>query len=287
MIEWGDQGMPADSSRRRAEAILCVALCIATLIASACTWTIGRSVEQRDIAMRSFGSGRVEVVLVGGLHTGSEDNSRTMVEAIGDYVAAHPDVVPRSVTLHVIPSMNPDGTANGTHTNARGVDLNRNWPADDWVRDACHPETGCRSGLGGGAPLSEPETAALYRFIEVTRPAVTIVWHSSGALVEANEATTADGYGRAFAAASGYRYIDEWSAFRITGQLIDALEQRLGLAAVDIELSRCCTIDQGELDRNIAGLAAVLQAAGGTSPQPRPTKPVATPTVDLDIRGLG
>jgi predicted deacylase len=188
--------------------------------------------------------------------------------------------VPDSVSLYVLPSVNPDGTARGIHTNARGVDLNRNWPADNWASDTCHPASGCRRGLGGPAPLSEPETSALYHFLATARPEITIVWHSEAPLVEANEVPGAEIYGRAFADASGYRYIDEWQAYRITGQLIDAAEQRLGLRALDIELASCCTVDQAEFERNLRGLLAVLRAVDGsiTGPRPSPTvRPTATP----------
>jgi len=253
-------------------------LLVLSASSGACVLPLGRSLEQRPITLHVFGDGPRAVLLIGGLHTGPEDNSRVLVEQISAYVGAHPDVVPDSVTLFVVPSANPDGTANGTHTNARGVDLNRNWPADNWTSDTCHPRSGCRRGLGGPAPLSEPETAALYRFIEDVRPEVTIIWHAHAPLVEANEAPGADFYGRAFASAAGYRYVDEWTAYRITGQLIDALEQRLGLRALDVELTECCTISGEEFDRNLRGLLAVLREVNRTAPKATPTPPAGKPT---------
>ncbi len=192
------------------------------------------------------------------LHSGREDNSRMIVEQLAAYFGANPRDVPRAVTLYLLPSVNPDGTARGIHTNARGVDLNRNWPSDDWTTDACHPASGCPPGLGGVAPLSEPETAALYNFIAALRPEVTIVWHAEAPLVEANEVAGADVYGKRFAEAAGYPYVEEWTAYRITGQLIDALEQRLGLRAFDVELSTCCAIAPEEFERNRRGVVAVL-----------------------------
>jgi len=261
------------------------------LLASACSASIGQSVEGRDLAMQTFGSGPRDVLLVGGLHTGAEDNSRVIVAQLAAYVASHPGVVPPSVTLHIIASANPDGTARGVHTNANGVDLNRNWPADDWATDACHPSSGCRQGLGGPAPLSEPETVALYNFIHATRPEITIVWHAQAPLIESNEVPGADAYGSAFAAASGYRYVEEWTAYRITGQLIDALEQRLALRAFDVELSQCCTVTEDDFTRNLNGLLAVLaeveRAANGPTPtrtpDPRTPQVTATPTFSLRL----
>ena len=229
--------------------------------ATGCSFTLGSSAEGRPILMYRFGSGPNAVLLVGGLHTGYEDNSRIIAEQIATYFDANRALIPDAVTLYIVPSANPDGTALGVHTNARGVDLNRNWPADDWVADACHPATGCRPGLGGPEPLSEPETRNIYEFIDLIQPAITLVWHAEGPLVEANESIGADTFARTFADAAGYEYIEEWTAYPITGQLIDALEQRLSLRAMDVELSRCCSITQDEFDRNLRGLTALLDHA--------------------------
>lgn len=258
-------------------------LLAAAAVTAGCGLSLGLSVEQRDIIAYQHGDGPKTVLLIGALHTDAEDNSRVLVEQLSALLASRPDLVPSSITLYVVPSANPDGSSRGMHTNARGVDLNRNWPADDWVTDACHPHTGCQPGLGGPVPLSEPETNALYQFIATVRPDVTVVFHSSGALVEANEAPGADVYGQAFAQAAGYAYIEEWTVYEITGQLIDALEQRLGLRALDIELTQCCTVTQEDYERSVQGLIALLQEVDGSRrPTSTPTRhATSTPAISL------
>jgi hypothetical protein len=255
-------------------------------LTSACGTVIGTSVENRPIVARSVGDGPVDVLFIGGLHTGPEDNTRWLAEQLATYFEQHPDLVPQTVTLHFITSANPDGTARGVHTNARGVDLNRNWPADDWRAEACHPTTGCMQQLGGPQPLSEPETWALYQYIEALQPEVTAVWHSEAALVEANEVPGAQAYARAFGNAAGYPYLEEWSAYEITGQLIDALEQRLGLRAFDIELARCCELTQDDLARNWRGLLALLSEVDRQArPTPTPVGPRPKPTPRIIVPG--
>lgn len=281
---------PREQRTWRHRAPHCAALVALAFFASACLSSIGHSVDGREIVVRTFGDGPRDVVIVGGLHTGSEDNTRVIVEQLATYIATYPSIVPDSVTLHVIASANPDGTARGVHTNANGVDLNRNWPADDWTTDACHPSSGCRQGLGGPAPLSEPETAALYNFIQATRPEITIVWHAEAPLIEANEVPGADVYGSLFAAAAGYPYVEEWTAYDISGELIDALEQRLALRAFDVELSRCCTVTEDDFIRSLNGLIAVLneveRAANGPIPTrtPDPSTPQVTATPTFSLR---
>ena len=75
---------------------------------------------------------------------------------------------PGKVDLWIVPNLNPDGFAAGTRTNARGVDLNRNFPWR-WRRLV---------GVSSGPhPLSEPEARIAYRLIERLRPGVTIWFH--------------------------------------------------------------------------------------------------------------
>ncbi|MDQ3629254.1 MAG: hypothetical protein M3419_10675 [Actinomycetota bacterium] len=67
--------------------------------------------------------------------------------------------VSRRADVWVIPTMNPDGYAADNRNNARGVDLNRNWPTN-WEQ----------TSTSGSAPASEPETRAMRAFLKRVQP---------------------------------------------------------------------------------------------------------------------
>jgi protein MpaA len=82
----------------------------------------------------------------------------------------------RNAAIWVIPSLNPDGIAAGTRGNARGVDLNRNFPFD-W-----QPLGGLE--YSGAHPLSEPESRTARRLILRVKPDITIWFHQPFDLVD-------------------------------------------------------------------------------------------------------
>lgn len=85
-----------------------------------------------EILLYRFGSGRVPVLFLGGVH-GDETEGFLFAERLldglqrGDY---SPD--PR-ITLWVSPRVNPDGCRAERRTNHHNVDLNRNMPTRDWT----------------------------------------------------------------------------------------------------------------------------------------------------------
>ena len=127
---------------------------------------IGRSVDGRPITAVERGTPGGTVVLVIGVIHGDEAAGVKIVEQLA--TAA----LPPGIDLWLIESMNPDGQAAGTRTNARLVDLNRNFPYA-W---APLGEPG-DSQYGGSGPASEPETQAIVDFITAIQPDIGIWYH--------------------------------------------------------------------------------------------------------------
>jgi len=220
----------------------------------ACATRIGESIQGRDINIFEIGSGPVKILFIGGLHTGREDNTRLLAGEILSYFLGKPNEVQSAITLYILPNANPDGAANKTHNNSRGVDLNRNWPTQNWRSDPYHPSYGRVDGAGGASALSEPETKSLYNFILEKRPSIIFSWHSRAGIVEGNDIGFASELAEVYARAAQYTQIYEWPYYEVTGAFGNAMEEA-GIPAVDIELS---TYKNTEFKKNLKGVNAVL-----------------------------
>jgi murein endopeptidase len=150
---------------------------------------IGRSVGDRPIMAYRLGTPRLarRVLVVGNIH-GDEPAGLEVTRRLISRARAH------GASLWVVPTLNPDGLAAGTRHNARGVDLNRNFPYE-W--DAT-------LGVSGARPLSEPEARAAVRLIRRLRPAVTIWFHQPQWLVRARGRSA--GVARRYARLTGARF---------------------------------------------------------------------------------
>lgn len=92
---------------------------------------IGQSGRSVTINAVRIGNGPQAVLFVGGLHAGFAPNTVSLASQAADYFSEAPNLVPETITLYIVVSLNPDSAyAPGEiagRLNARGVDLNRNW----------------------------------------------------------------------------------------------------------------------------------------------------------------
>ncbi|WP_413738814.1 murein tripeptide amidase MpaA [Sodalis sp. RH21] len=99
-------------------------------------------------------------------------------------------LAPGGLRHHVILAVNPDGCQLGLRANANGVDLNRNFPAGNWLpEETVYRWTSAATQRDvllstGAGPGSEPETAALCRLIKDLAPAWVVSFHEPLACVE-------------------------------------------------------------------------------------------------------
>jgi beta-N-acetylhexosaminidase len=131
-------------------------------------------VDGRPIKVQVQGraDAQVRMLVVGSIH-GSETAGHRVIRHL------RTSRVPGGVRIWTVRSANPDGARRGSRQNARGVDLNRNFPYR-WRRSG-RPFSTHHSGP---RPLSEPESRAMRRLVRDVRPHVTIWYHQRSRLVD-------------------------------------------------------------------------------------------------------
>jgi hypothetical protein len=135
--------------------------------------TFGRSAENRPLRVHRAGdpAAPTRVLVVGSIH-GNETAGHAVVARL------RRTAPPPGVQLWLVRTANPDGVRAGTRQNARGVDLNRNFPFR-WAGGGRPFDT----YFPGRAPASEPETRALRRLVDRVEPDLTVHYHQQMRLV--------------------------------------------------------------------------------------------------------
>jgi len=115
--------------------------------------------------LQVLGEGENVTFIMAGIH-GDEAAGTALVRQFRDYLDRHRNLLEGKKVV-LLPLANPDGKAGQIRQNARGVDLNRNFPSANRV---VSPES-------GRSALSEPETWVVYKIIREYRPARIISVH--------------------------------------------------------------------------------------------------------------
>lgn len=200
--------------------------------------TYGSSVRGRPLTAYVFGTSGPVTMFTGGIH-GNEPSSTTLMRAWFAELEAHPSQYAGKRVV-VIPAINPDGLAAGTRANARGVNLNRNFPTDNWVKsikdtDGNHPDG------GGESPLSEPEAAALAKLLTSYRPRLLLSFHAVGSLAIGDPGGYSAGYAAKYATLVGYRDGTNLGNanfdYNISGAFEDWSYRNAGVPSIVVELS--------------------------------------------------
>jgi hypothetical protein len=143
------------------------------------------SVNGFPILMREINADKknmpaLKILLLGGIH-GDEQTASSIVFK---WLAALQKNHQQEFEWRVVPVLNPDGllAAKPMRMNARGIDLNRNFPTPNWQKEAgAYWMRVTRSDprrFPGQAPISEPESKWVHNIIETFKPDVVISVHA-------------------------------------------------------------------------------------------------------------
>ncbi|WP_223592225.1 M14 family zinc carboxypeptidase [Neobacillus bataviensis] len=181
------------------------------------TQIIGKSVDGRNIYAIKLGKGDKEIFLNGSHHAREHMTTNVLMEMLDQYASSYSanrnfnsynvKALLNKVSIWFVPMVNPDGVMlvqegrftaknpsyvlqlNGNKTdfsswkaNIRGVDLNRQYPAD-WANIAGNTGKPSPENFKGYQPLSEPEVQAVYNFTKAHQFKVAVAYHSSGRIL--------------------------------------------------------------------------------------------------------
>ena len=126
---------------------------------------VGNSVENRPIETVVLGRGSDVVLIIATIH-GSEPAGTALVEYLSDHLSRDRSLLERR-RIVIVPLANPDGMVQNSRLNARGVDLNRNFAADNRKNNR-------RNGM---TALSEPESRIISQLISRYQPDRIVAIH--------------------------------------------------------------------------------------------------------------
>ncbi len=238
---------------------------------------LGKSAGGNDIKAYHFGTGETEVMFIGGIHGGYSWNTASLAFEMIDWLKSNPSVVPKNLTVTVIPVLNPDGLKTVTGTidkfttsqvnasdvvrvsgrfNANDVDLNRNFDCE-WKPKGTWQN---REVSGGTAAFSEPESRAIRTYVTGSNPAAVVTWYSAAGGVYASnckngilpETLTLTNL---YAKAASYPAHEEFNYYEITGDMVNWFASQ-NIPAISVLLTNR---EQTEWNKNRAGIEAVLK----------------------------
>ncbi|HEY2830315.1 MAG TPA: murein tripeptide amidase MpaA [Thermoanaerobaculia bacterium] len=192
--------------------------------------TYGASVDGIPLTVYMPDSGSAEMLILASIHGDEAETTVVVSEALrtlptGDLKAA------------VILCGNPDGMLRGTRGNARGVDVNRNFPTSNWKADPVFYKSRANDARDialspGSEPASEPETQALIALIGKLNPRAIVTLHSALACVDDSGASH---LGRQLADRCGLPFLTE-IGYPTPGSMGTwAAERALNLVTLELE----------------------------------------------------
>ncbi|MET1029358.1 M14 family zinc carboxypeptidase [Domibacillus tundrae] len=178
---------------------------------------IGKSVDGRDLYALKLGTGKEEILVNASHHAREHITTNVVMEMVDQYAhlfktnGSMNGYAARSIlqkaSIYFVPMVNPDGVSlvqlgansaknkaailklNGGSSNfsawkanIRGVDLNRQYPAD-WKNICCDPGKPSSQNYKGPMALSEPESKAMHDFVLKHSFKTSASYHSSGQII--------------------------------------------------------------------------------------------------------
>ena len=131
-----------------------------------------KTILGNEIQLLGFENCKNPTLIIGVFH-GDEPQGKYLIEKyLRDCINFQTSPNYKGKEILFIPCLNPDGLQKCTRTNANGVDLNRNFPTENWEL------TERNEFFGGESPASEIETRFIVDIIEKYKPKEILTLHA-------------------------------------------------------------------------------------------------------------
>ena len=187
-------------------------------------WMIARSQrDSRPLIAELYGDQGPTLFLLSAIH-GNERIAVSFGERVRTLLLA--GMAERlGVRIFFMQVGNPDGVEDHTRRNARNIDLNRNFPADNFGN----------APMGGGEPLSETESMAIFEAITWSMPAAVVSVHCCGGLLD-HDGPAEDLVEMMHQAAIGHSYFDLYRLGSRSGSLGSYVGLTLNTPIITVEM---------------------------------------------------